>query len=327
LILEVNSRIFILANVTYTKASTTHPTTWRTATSVKETRKGSQNVNTAEKSITTQATLNNTTFSPVKSEGGSAPVGAIVGGVLGTIFVIIIIIVLYICYKKRREGSAKETSKAQQVENGNELSSYPRDSMRGDDQYDCSVNPYYKRGSGDASGNDYFSPTEIGNDGGVYYSTIDALKHQKDPKQFEYSYARGMKKDSEAPEQSQYQPLGQSKYEPETYQSVDTGKDNKPKEDSLTQENPYYVPSVESDGLLKGSTTDASKGLSLKNNPGSLEDVSVVYETPMKDTEEGQYEGLTIPPGKNEYQPLEQSEYQDMSYNDKSDSEYMYAAP
>ena len=32
------------------------------------------------------------------------PVGAIVGGILGTIFVILVILVLYICYKKRREG-------------------------------------------------------------------------------------------------------------------------------------------------------------------------------------------------------------------------------
>ena len=136
-----------------------------------------------------------------------------------------------------------------------------------------------------------------------------------------------MKPDSEAADPEQYQPLGQPKYEPGTYQALDTGKDNKPKEDSLTQENPYYVPSGESDGLLKGNVTDVNKGLSLKNNPGSLEDVSVVYETPIMDTEQEQYQGLTIPPGKNEYQPLEQNEYQDMSYNDKSDGEYMYAAP
>ena len=76
---------------------------------------------------------------------------------------------------------------------------------------------------------------------------------------------------------------------------------------------------------MEGDTTDVNKGLSLRNNPGSREDVSVVYETVHPDDDTKQYQGLTIPSKNNVYEPLKQDEYLDMSYGEKSDGEYMYA--
>ena len=160
----------------------------------------------------------------------------------------------------------------------------------------------------------------------VYYSTADALKNQKEQKPiFEYSYARGTTKDPENPDQEQYQTLGKSQYEPETYQALDTGIETEPVKKTLEQDNPYYTPSTASDSLLEVNNSDVNKGLSLKNNAGSREDVSVLYETVYPDDDTKQYQGLTIPSKKNDYEPLRQDEYQDMSYGEKSDGEYMYA--
>ena len=175
-----------------------------------------------------------------------------------------------------------------------------------------------------------FKTGKTPDENGVYYSSADVLKNTKEPKRsFEYSYARGTGKDppgAPGPDgEERYEKLGISKANPGIYQALDAGKTTCPDESALAQENPYYEPAKASDSLLEKDRPKPSKGLSLKNNPGSRENVAVYH---VLDPEEDQdhYQGPTIP-GKTEYVPVKQEEYLDMSCGDRSDGEYMYACP
>ena len=110
------------------------------------------------------------------------------------------------------------------------------------------------------------------------------------------------------------------------YQSLDAATGTSVNKAPLEQENPYYTPSTENDGLLEDNVSEEKKGLSLKNNAGSRENVSPTYETVIPDADTTVYQGLTNPSKQNDYDPLQRDEYLDMSFGDKSDGEYMYAS-
>lgn len=132
--------------------------------------------------------------------------------------------------------------------------------------------------------------------------------------------------------ENHYAALGESSNEPGLYQTLQkpSGLES-PDSDVLEAENPYYKPArVAEPALLKTDPepVDPGKGLSLKNNAGSRENVSLEYLEVLPN--ENHYQGLTIPNQNPIYQALTQDDgYLDMSVGDAEDpgADYTYVDP
>lgn len=103
------------------------------------------------------------------------------------------------------------------------------------------------------------------------------------------------------------------------YQSLQTdGKPDTEQRATLQQENPYYDSGTRED--VKRNNLKPGLNMSLKNNAGSRENVSVIYDA----VDPYHKHGLPIPSKPNVHKS---EEYLDMSCSSKSDGEYMYATP
>ena len=133
-------------------------------------------------------------------------------------------------------------------------------------------------------------------------------------------------------QENHYAALGESSNEPGLYQTLQkpSGLES-PDSDVLEAENPYYKPArVDEPALLKPNLVpaDPGKGLSLKNNAGSRENVSLEYLEVLPN--ESHYQALTQPNQNSIYQPLTQDDgYLDMSVGDGEDpgADYTYVDP
>ena len=151
----------------------------------------------------------------------------------------------------------------------------------------------------------------------------------------DYCYARSdspVKDAGKLDQDIHYKALGNVNPEQDTYQSLSNAVNSKPKIDPKNQEqdNPYYKPAKgDNSGLAPGSqsleTPDPdSRYSSLKNNAGSCEDVSPLYEEPKAANSQPVYQGLTAPHLDARFAPSAGEEYLDMSVGSPSE-EYMYA--
>lgn len=198
-------------------------------------------------------------------------------------------------------------------------------------------NPYYQSVDGPTDAeNHYHSPGDVlqgvhaPNQHDIYYSSADFVKptnekeaNQKGGKNAgnnlpgsnqEYSYAL-----SDTPklplrpknDENQYAPLGQSSDEPGLYETL-----QKPADPS----NPINKVSLD-------PKSEVNRGLSMKNNAGSRENVSQEHKEGKQDSNE--YQELTIPRQNPIYEPIMQQdeEYLDMSVGSGSGGEYLYVDP
>ena len=200
-------------------------------------------------------------------------------------------------------------------------------------------NPYYKSADGPVGAeNHYHSPSDIfqgvhaPNQHDVYYSSADVVKpttekevNQKrgneagndfaGPNQ-EYSYAF-----SDAPKlrptnhENQYSSLGQCSDEPGLYETLQKPAD--PSNLDFKTENLSYKPTSANKASLDPKS-DVNRGLSMKNNAGSRENVSQEHILGKQGSKE--YEDLTTPRQNPVYEPIMQQgeEYLDMSVGDGS---------